>query len=264
MLLRSSHLTVVASDHSSHISLDINVNRLSGLYNTLFLYTHGRLSPTVFLPLANFVKTWCKERVSRGATDSGTKLTSYSLAIMLLSYLVSIEVVDDLLALPTRRNHQAGWIEEELRVVNRQGRANYWTQAFSLVANQTSRSEAVGLTDTLYGFFRFLAEWESDVRTEFVSVRDAGESGRIKRRGSPFAASTQAYMVVQDPFICDRNVTGSLSTATARRFFQVSRPTLSRLFDVLAYHLPPLSLQEARRARDLLAEYHPVEEVLGH
>ena len=140
--------------------LDINCNSLGGLYNTLFLYHHGRLSPDLFLPLANFIKAWAKKRVCPHSTDSSTKVTSYSLAIILLVYLLRQDLVADLLVPPLYGEFPppATWISKQLRTVDRKGIVRYYPQAFSTGRQSSTRSHP-GLVNTLYGFFHFLTVW---------------------------------------------------------------------------------------------------------
>lgn len=206
---------MIATDYLTHTSLDINVNCLSGLYNTLFLYHHGRRSPDLFLPLAHLIKAWSKKRVCPHSTDSSTKVTSYSLMIMLLAYLASIGAVRDLLVQSQPR--EPGWISERLRVVNRQGRVLHYMQEFSTGGG--IESSRVRCVDALYGFFGWIVEWEPNVSREVVSMR-ASDDGRMSKREADFER-TSAYMVVVDPFLTDRNITASLSNLTAQRFFQV-------------------------------------------
>ncbi|KAL7411083.1 hypothetical protein BDY24DRAFT_147288 [Mrakia frigida] len=183
---------------SNSIPLDINVNCLSGTHNTTFLYHHGRLS-RIFLPLAFFIKTWSKDR-SLSSSDRRSNVTSYTLVLLLLIYLVQIGAVEDLLA--RKYGDGYGWVDQDLKIDPgaRQGGAScqIWRQRYSTGrADGVSEVREVDMVEALRGFFGFLEAWEPTVSREMMSLRLGGKARRTK-------PGSKTYMVVEDPFVTDR------------------------------------------------------------
>lgn len=176
----------------------MNVNCLAGTHNTTFFYHHGRLSK-VFLPLAFFIKTWSKKR-SLSSSDRRSNVTSYTLILLLLIYLVQIGAVEDLLA--RKYGDGYGWVDVDIKIDPgaRQGGSSsqLFRQRYSTGrADGVSEVREVNMLEALRGFFGFLEAWEASASREMMSLRLGGRARRTK-------PGSRTYMVVEDPFVTDR------------------------------------------------------------
>ncbi|KAL7411108.1 hypothetical protein BDY24DRAFT_397743 [Mrakia frigida] len=224
---------ISAKDPSTGIELDINVNHLNGSYNSLFFYHHGRLSPTLLLPLAFFIKTWAIQRgLSSSTLGSARNVTSYALLLLVLTYLVEIKAIENLF----QQRSGSGWVDRDLVVQSKKGPPLTWKQRFSTGRGDGLPGEElvpISLLQAVEGFYQYVGRWEPMVSTEMVCLRVGGRTKRTR-------VTPQATMFVEDPFITSKNATGGVNASTSLLFFQ-----------------------EARRAKDILNRGGSVQGVLG-
>ncbi|KAF5348716.1 hypothetical protein D9758_006750 [Tetrapyrgos nigripes] len=218
----TSQPTVKFRDPKTNLDCDMNINDRLGLSNSMLIAHYCDLYPPLRLMLKT-LKAWAKPlgHNSPGISDGPPTFSSYALALMTIALLQTEKALPNLQgSLPPKTNATDGqfWfrgVECDTRYDDSINRDN-WNPPQDLT-----------LSNALKRWFRFWGH-DYDYKIQVVDIR-LGSIPAPATRESPPEKIDSMRMLLRDPFILDKNVTGQIGHRWLKAFREDCRSVLEHI-----------------------------------
>lgn len=211
---------VKLEDPIHHFSIDINASHTLGIHNSLLIKTYCELDSRV-RPFMFTLKRWAEARGLNNPSGSRGPITmnSYTIVMLGIFYLQVIGILPRLQAkdllteqgVKTERAIHHEWQGDSMLDVTffRGATLQWWQPKIASRRDLPSTHASV-----LLGFFQFYATF--DAMKYIVSIRN----GTMLERSHDMPDTwKEKVLIVQDPFILEKNTAGGMVTSTAKLIF---------------------------------------------